>query len=211
MPANINYKPKAFDWNSKNIKWLKSYLLQKNRLLNKITSDVGVDIANINLLQFDSLCELLEKTAEGRELRTKMFKAWRSKKSRDSNNGKKIFTFNLDVQAGAQLKKLAHDRPLNKTLEDLIYGTFQSVESLRLETKQLKIQQKAEAEEIKEQQAEEEVALRYDVKSLGSQEKSELIRIILKLNRELSAKNDAYQEKDKALTMLKQEFDALCH
>jgi len=207
MPANINYKPKAFDWNSKNIKWLKSYLLQKNRLLNKITNDVGVDIANINLLQFDSLCELLEKTAEGRELRNKMFKAWRSKKSRDSNNGKKIFTFNLDVQAGTQLKKLAHDRPLNKTLEDLIYGTFQSVESLRQESKQLKLQKKVEEQKREEQEAEDEIAIRYEVKALSTQEKSELIRIILKLNRELKAKDEKIAEKEKALSTLKQEFD----
>ena len=207
MPANINYKPKAFDWNNKNIKWLKSYLLQKNRLLNKITNDVGVDIANINLLQFDSLCELLEKTAEGRELRTKMFKAWRSKKSRDSNNGKKIFTFNLDVQAGAHLKKLAHNRPINKTLEDLIYGTFQSVESLRQETKQAKMRKKAEEQKIEEQKAADEISLHYEVKALSTQEKSELIRIILKLNRELKAKEEVIDEKEKALIILKQEFD----
>lgn len=210
MPANIDYKPKTFEWNTTNISWLKSYLTQKSRLLNRITDGVGVDIANINLLQFNALCSLLEKTAEGRELRTKMFKAWRSKKSRDSNNGKKVFTFNLDVKAGVQLKKLAHNRAINKTLEDIIYGTFQSVESLRQQAKQLKSQKKAEEQKQQEQKEEEEIAIRYEVKTLATHEKSELIRVILKLNKQIKAQEEAYQEKQKALMKLQQEYDLLC-
>ncbi|MCG6202669.1 hypothetical protein [Psychromonas antarctica] len=197
MPVNIDYKPKTFEWNTTNIAWLKSYLTQKSRLLNLITDGVGVDIANINLLQFNGLCTLLEKTAEGRELRTKMFKAWRSKKSRDSNNGKKIFTFNLDVKAGLQLKKLADKRTINKTLEDIIYGTFQSEESLSLQAKQLKAQKKIEKQKLQEQQTEEEISIRFEVKALATQEKSELIRIILKLNKQLKMFEERYQERQK--------------
>lgn len=198
MNANIDYKPKTFEWNNTNINWLKSYLTQKSRLLNKITDDVGVDIANINLLQFNTLCTLLEKTAEGRELRTKMFKAWRSKKSRDSNNGKKVFTFNLDVKAGIQLKKLARDRPINKTLEDLIYGNFQNVETLRQQTKQLKLQQKIDEQKQQEQEREEEIALNLEVKILAAQEKSELIRTILKLNKKIKSQEESLQDTQKS-------------
>ena len=141
MATTAGYKPKEFLWNTTNTSWVKRYLTQKMPQLNRITNGVGVDIANLNLIQFDALCALLEKTAEGREMRSRMFKAWRSKKSRDSNNGKKSFTFNLDIRAGKQLKLLAKNRPINKTLEDLIYGTYQSTESLRQQARQLKTQQ----------------------------------------------------------------------
>jgi hypothetical protein len=206
MQNNIDYKPKSFQWNSTNIDWVKSYLTQKSRLLNKITDGVGVDIANINLLQFNALCSLLEKTAEGRELRTKMFKAWRSKKSRDSNNGKKIFTFNLEVKAGAQLKKLAHNNPINKTLEDLIYGTYESVEKIRLQTKELKAQEKREARQQQAIQAEEELLQHYEVQELAKKEKSELVRTILRLNKQVKKQEEDLQEKQKVLNALQKEF-----
>lgn len=210
MPANIDYKPKTFEWNKTNINWLKSYLTRKSRLLNNITDGVGVDIVNINLLQFDALCALLEETAEGRELRAKMFKAWRSKKSRDSDNGKKVFTFNLDKKAGVELKKLAHNRPINKTLEEIIFGTFQSVESLRQQAKQLKNQIKEEEQKHKEEKEEEDISIRFEVKALATQERSELIRTILKLNKIIKAHESDLDIKQKELSALKQEYDLLC-
>ncbi|WP_019615168.1 hypothetical protein [Psychromonas ossibalaenae] len=186
MHAATSYIPKEFKWNESNINWLKSYLIQKTPLLNQISSGIGIDIHNLNLLRFNELCELLDKSAEGRELRTRLFKAWRSKKSRDSNNGKKLFTFNLDIQAGIQLKKLAKNRTINGTLEDLIYGTYQSEEIKRSEAKQLKAeQQEVRQREADKKELEDEAAKNYDVKELAGQEKSELIRTILKLHKQL--------------------------
>jgi len=205
MATVPDYKPQEFSWNATNTLWLKKYLTQKIPQLNSITNGVGVDISNLNLLQFNSLCALLEKTAEGRELRSRMFKAWRSKKSRDSDNGKKSFTFNLDIQAGIALKKLAKNQAINKTLEDLIFGTYQSAESQRQEAKQQKARQKTEKAQ---QQLEDELALSYEVKELASQEKSELIRTILKLNRQLKANEDKLREKQLTLTLLQQEYDS---
>jgi len=207
MQNSIDYKPKSFQWNSANIEWVKNYLIQKSRLLNNITDGVGIDIANINLLQFDALCTLLEKTAEGRELRAKMFKAWRSKKSRDSNNGKKVFTFNLEVKAGAQLKKLAHNRPINKTLEALIYGTYQSVESLRQQTKELNAQKKRDIKQGQALKSEEELLQHYEVQALAKKEKSELVRIILRLNRQMKKQEETLREKQNVLAALQKEFN----
>ncbi|MFT7054314.1 MAG: hypothetical protein ACJAU1_001876, partial [Psychromonas sp.] len=114
--------PTGFTWNDVNSDWVKNYLTRKTALLQKLTSGIGVDINNMNEFQFQQVCQLLETTADGRELRNKMFKAWRSKKSRDSDNGKKLYTFNLSIKAGSYLKKIAKDNPINKTLEKLIFA-----------------------------------------------------------------------------------------
>ncbi|HEY5716597.1 MAG TPA: hypothetical protein VIS54_09290 [Psychromonas sp.] len=206
MAAVSGYQPKEFLWNTANIQWLKNYLTQKTPELNRLTNGVGIDITHLNLLQFDALCALLEKTAEGRELRTRMFKAWRSKKSRDSNNGKKSFTFNLDIEAGSKLKKLAKNRAINKTLEELIYGTYQSAESLRQEAKQLKAQQKSDKIQ---QSVQDELRYNYEVKELAGLEKSELIRTILKLNKQLKENQEKLKEKQLRLTQLQQDYDLL--
>ncbi|WP_028863606.1 hypothetical protein [Psychromonas aquimarina] len=186
MPSSASYIPKEFKWNKSNIEWLKSYLAQKTPLLNQISSGIGIDIHNLNLLRFNELCELLDKSADGRELRSRLFRAWRSKKSRDSDNGKKLYTFNLDIKAGTQLKKLAKNRTINSTLEDLIFGTYQSDEIKRAQAKQLKAEQKEiERQEETRKEVEDETAKNYDVKELAAQEKSELIRTILKLHKQL--------------------------
>lgn len=198
MSEITDFKPKTFEWNSTNISWLKGYLGKNSRVLNSVTGGVGVDIANMDLTQFDSLCRLLENTAEGRELRNKMFKAWRSKKSRDSNNGKKAYTFNLDIKTGSQLKKLAYNRPINKTLEDLINGTFQSVDELRKQTKKKKQQEK-----------EEKLSQEYEVKALAKQEKSELIRTILRLNKQIKTQEEAALKTQKSLISLQSQYDHL--
>ena len=57
----------------------------QSRVLQKLTGGIGIDINNLNQFQFQQLCQLLETTAEGRELRNQLFKALRSKKSRDSD------------------------------------------------------------------------------------------------------------------------------
>ena len=75
--------------------------------LKQLIAHEGIDIDNLTLQQFDQLCLRLEENAEGRELRNRLFKAWRSKKSRDSDNGKKLYSFNLEIKAGDLLKQLA--------------------------------------------------------------------------------------------------------
>jgi len=136
-----------------------------------------------------------------------MFKAWRSKKSRDSNNGKKVYTFNLDVKAGAALKKLAHNRPINKTLETLIYGTFESVESIREQKKALKAQKKRETEQAHAREVEEDLLDHYEVLELAKKEKSELIRTILRLSKQVKKQEEELHETQTVLTSLKKEFN----
>ena len=114
--------PASFQWNDTNSHWVKNYLMPKSDLLVTLTDGVDLSLNEMTEDKFTQLCQLLETTAEGRELRNKMFKAWRSKKSRDSDNGKKLYTFNLSIKAGEQLKKVAKQAPLNQTLEALIFA-----------------------------------------------------------------------------------------
>ena len=142
--------PASFEWNESNSQWVKNYLIPKTPLLLSLTQGLGIDINNMSETQFTQLCQLLETTAEGRELRNKMFKAWRSKKSRDSDDGKKLYTFNLSIKAGDQLKKVAKNKALNKTLESLIFAAKepardtkkmqQTIDSLSVKNQELKQQ-----------------------------------------------------------------------
>lgn len=188
--------PTGFQWNDVNSNWVKNYLTRKIALLQKLTSGIGVDINNMNLFQFQQLCQLLEKTAEGRELRDKMFKAWRSKKSRDKDNGKKLYTFNLSIKAGSYLKKIAKDNPINKTLENLILAGKLTSEDQTDKYKHKIAQLSAENEDLMRQlgkirlaAAEEmDAQLNSDlqVKELAALEKSQLIKQILLLQRKLN-------------------------
>jgi len=184
--------PASFEWNDINSKWVKNYLITKTTLILSLTNGMGLDLSNLTESKFTHFCELLEKTAEGRELRNKMFKAWRSKKSRDSNNGKKMYTFNLSIDAGTQLKKIAKQAPLNKTLEALIFaGKTQGKdpEKLQLQIKQLNQENqslKQEIEAINNQQAESLINADLHVTELAQLEKSQLIKQILILKRKLN-------------------------
>jgi len=186
--------PASFQWNDANAKWVKHYLMPKTTLILSLTNGMGLDLSNITESQFSHFCELLEKTAEGRELRNKMFKAWRSKKSRDSNNGKKMYTFNLSIDAGVQLKKIAKQAPLNKTLEALIFaGKTQGKdpEKLQQEIKRLQNenhQLKQEILAINDQQADALIANDLHVAELAKLEKSQLIKQILTLKRKIEVK-----------------------
>ena len=191
--------PTGFKWNDVNSNWVKSYLNRETALLQKLTSGIGVDINNINEFQFQQVCQLLETTADGRELRNKMFKAWRSKKSRDSDNGKKLYTFNLSIKAGNYLKKIAKDNPINKTLEKLIFaGKLTSedqadkykhkIAQLTLQNEQL-VSQLAQIS-LAPPPAEDEIQAHTNsdllVKELAGLEKSQLIKKILVLQRKLN-------------------------
>lgn len=192
--------PASFEWNESNSQWVKNYLIPKTPLLLSLTQGLGIDINNMSETQFKQLCQLLETTAEGRELRNKMFKAWRSKKSRDSDDGKKLYTFNLSIKAGDQLKKVAKNKALNKTLESLI---FAAKESARDENKmQQKIDSLSEENDRLKQQLSEtqnqasngsdinnlESLIKNDlqVAELAKLEKSQLIKQILLLKRKLN-------------------------
>ena len=183
--------PASFEWNDTNSKWVKNYLMPKTTLILSLTNGIGLDLSNLTESKFTHFCELLEKTAEGRELRNKMFKAWRSKKSRDSDNGKKMYTFNLSIDAGTQLKKIAKQAPLNKTLEALIFaGKTQGKdpEKLQQQIKQLNLENhklKQEIETINDQQAESLINADLHVTELAKLEKSQLIKQILILKRKL--------------------------
>jgi len=188
--------PASFTWNDANSLWLQNYLMPKIDLLSTLIAGTDININVMDESQFKQLCQLLETTADGRELRNKMFKAWRSKKSRDSDNGKKLYTFNLSIKAGDQLKKVAKGNPLNKTLESLIFtgkNTLQEsilsnkkIEQLTLENKMLK--QKL-AHLSKNEEAEIELLINKDlyVSELAALEKSQLIKQILMLKRKLQA------------------------
>jgi len=188
--------PTGFQWNDVNSNWVKNYLTRKIALLQKLTSGIGLDINNINQFQFQQLCQLLEQTAEGRELRDKMFKAWRSKKSRDKDNGKKLYTFNLSIKAGSYLKKIAKDNPINKTLENLILAGKLTSEDQTDKYKHKIAQLSAENEDLMRQLAklhlaaaeEMDAQLNSDlqVKELAALEKSQLIKQILLLQRKLN-------------------------
>jgi len=184
--------PASFEWNDTNSKWVKNYLMPKTTLILSLTNGMGLDLSNLTESKFTHFCELLEKTAEGRELRNKMFKAWRSKKSRDSNNGKKMYTFNLSIDAGTQLKKIAKQAPLNKTLEALIFaGKTQGKdpEKLQQQIKQLNTENqklKQEIESINDQQADSLINADLHVTELAKLEKSQLIKQILILKRKLN-------------------------
>lgn len=184
--------PASFEWNNINSKWVKNYLMPKSTLILSLTNGMGLDLNNITEDNFKTFCELLEKTAEGRELRNKMFKAWRSKKSRDSDNGKKMYTFNLSINAGEQLKKIAKHAPLNKTLEKLIFtGKVESKESEKnvQKMKQLKLENQKLKEELKalsNDQVETFMNSDLQVNDLAKLEKSQLIRQILILKRKIT-------------------------
>ena len=191
--------PASFTWNDLNSRWVKNYLMPKAALLITLTNGIGLDVNNLNEAQFMQLCQLLETTAEGRELRNKMFKAWRSKKSRDSDNGKKLYTFNMSIKAGAQLKKIAQQSPLNQTLECLIFAAKthspkqvklqQQISQYKLENKEL-LRQLAEANKnarsnFDDIESESLIQLDLQVNELAKLEKSQLIKQILMLKRKL--------------------------
>jgi len=191
--------PASFKWNDINSTWVKNYLFPKADLLITLTNNSDFDIKKIDEQQFIQLCQLLETTADGRELRNKMFKAWRSKKSRDSNNGKKLYTFNLSIKAGDQLKKIAKKAPLNKTLETLIFlGDINSLENQKLEqqvqqyqleNEQLKLELSKEKNKVyainDDTEIESLLAENLQVTELAKLEKSQLIKQILMLKRKL--------------------------
>lgn len=185
--------PASFKWNDKNAQWVKNYLMPKSDLLLPLTNGIGLDLSHLTEDKFTHLCGLLEKTAEGRELRNKMFKAWRSKKSRDSNNGKKIYTFNLSIDAGIQLKKIAKQAPLNKTLESLIFAgkvSQQDISPLTEKVKQLEAENKTLKKQIStlnDAQAESLITTDLQVTELAKLEKSQLIKQILILKRKLNS------------------------
>lgn len=190
--------PAGFEWNEVNSTWVKNYLTPKIALLQKLTNGIGFDVQNITQLQFQQFCQLLESSAEGRELRNKMFKAWRSKKSRDSDNGKKLFTFNLSIKAGLALKKIAKQTPLNQTLEQLIFAgqlngqhsdkQTNKIERLIAENKQLTAQlEKISAIDVSHQDHLDAIINNdLQVKALAELEKSQLIKHILALKRKLT-------------------------
>ena len=190
--------PNGFEWNEVNSNWVKNYLTRKTALLQKLTSGIGVDINNLSQFQFNQLCQLLVTTAEGRELRNNMFKAWRSKKSRDSDNGKKLYTFNLSIKAGNHLKKIAKNNPINQTLEKLIFAgkltTDQAhkynhkIEQLKAQNEQLALQLKQIPVDNKSVEDENQALINSDlqVKELAELEKSQLIKQILLLKRKLN-------------------------
>jgi len=191
--------PASFQWNEANSQWVKNYLRPKTPLLLSLTQGLGVDINNMSAAQFTQLCQLLETTAEGRELRNKMFKAWRSKKSRDSDDGKKLYTFNLSIKAGNQLKKVAKNKALNKTLESLIFSAKepdpvvkkmqQTIDSLNVENEKLK-QKLSDAEDqvlsgSDTYNLESLIENDLQVAELAKLEKSQLIKQILLMKRKL--------------------------
>lgn len=190
--------PVGFEWNELNSQWVKNYLSKNTALLQKLTNGLGVDIVNLNYFQFQQICQLMEATAEGRELRNKMFKAWRSKKSRDSDNGKKLYTFNLSIKAGDHLKKIAKNNPINKTLEKLIFNSNFKEEptpKYKETIKQLKIENNLLTKQLsdfagKETNDEEEIQILIKkdlhVKELAELEKSQLIKQILLLKRKIN-------------------------
>jgi Holliday junction resolvase RusA-like endonuclease len=189
--------PASFQWNDTNSHWVKNYLMPKSDLLVTLTDGVDLSLNEMTEDKFTQLCQLLETTAEGRELRNKMFKAWRSKKSRDSDNGKKLYTFNLSIKAGEQLKKVAKQAPLNQTLESLIFaGKINSGhdEKLQQQLTQCKLEnerlQKQLSDALQKTQtvnddAEIESLINSDlqVTELAKLEKSKLIKQILMLKR----------------------------
>ena len=197
--------PASFIWNDTNRLWLQNYLMPKIDLLSTLITDTDIDIKVMNESQFKQLCQLLETTADGRELRNRMFKAWRSKKSRDSNNGKKLYTFNLSIKAGDQLKQVAKGNALNKTLESLIFAEKNTSQALILSNKKidkLTIENKKLKQNSihlpKNEEAEIEILINKDlyVSELATLEKSQLIRQILMLKRQLQAskKNNDYNK-----------------
>jgi len=191
--------PASFEWNESNSQWVKSYLLPKSELLLNLTNGQPLDTNNMDELGFKQFCQLLETTAEGRELRNKMFKAWRSKKSRDSDNGKKLYTFNLSIKAGDQLKKVAKSAPLNQTLESLIFSETtlqQENDKLLKQLKQTEVENKKLEKQLEEvnakispvdDDAEIEALVESDIQvsELAALEKSKLIKQILILKRKL--------------------------
>lgn len=187
--------PASFEWSDLTQSWVKSYLMPKKNQIKALLDKVNINIETINENQFSQLCQILETTAEGRELRNKMFKAWRSKKSRDSDNGKKLYTFNLSIKAGDQLKKIAKNSPLNKTLESLIFSKTLSSDKMNEHSKKLTELQN-ENTQLKKQLNGIETNIDEDagtilnknlqVNELAKLEKSQLIKQILILKRKLN-------------------------
>jgi hypothetical protein len=191
--------PASFQWNESNSQWVKNYLLPKSALLLTLTDGQPLEMDSMDETGFKQFCQLLETTAEGRELRNKMFKAWRSKKSRDSDNGKKLYTFNLSIKVGDQLKKVAKNAPLNQTLESLIFSETTLQQENEMLLKQLRqsesVNKKLEKQldEINQaikpvdDSAEIEALIASDIQvsELAVLEKSKLIKQILILKRKL--------------------------
>ncbi|MDA7745740.1 hypothetical protein N8878_00215 [Psychromonas sp.] len=192
--------PASFECNDSNFNWVKNYLMPKAELFTELTNGSDLDLEHLDETQFKQLCQILETTAEGRELRNKMFKAWRSKKSRDSDNGKKLYTFNLSIKAGDQLKQIAQHAPINKTLELIIFNagsSFKTIEKLQQQVNDLKeenitLQQQLSkttmlmTTESDESQAESILSDSLQITELAKLEKSQLIKQILNLKRKLT-------------------------
>lgn len=190
--------PASFQWNDSNRQWAINYLKSKQPAVDEFIDELNIDIENLQEQTFIQLCQHLESSAAGREIRNKMFKAWRSKRSRDNDDGKKLYTFNMSVKAGEQLKKIANKAPLNKTLEALIFleqSTQQEKQQLQKQVKQLQ----SENDQLKQQVTsnsyhtaqddESEINSllndELDIKELASLEKSQLVKKILLLKRQL--------------------------
>lgn len=187
--------PASFEWSDLTQSWVKSYLMPKKNQIKALLDKVNINIETINENQFSQLCQILETTAEGRELRNKMFKAWRSKKSRDSDNGKKLYTFNLSIKAGDQLKKIAKSSPLNKTLESLIFSKTLSADKMNEHSKKLTELQNENTQLRKQlngietnidEDADTILNKNLQVNELAKLEKSQLIKQILILKRKLN-------------------------
>lgn len=189
--------PASFQWNDINRQWAINYLKSKQALLNPFISELAIDVENLQEQTFINLCQHLESCAEGREIRNKMFKAWRSKKSRDNDDGKKLYTFNMSVKAGEQLKKIAKNAPLNKTLEALIFLEQNSqqektqlqerVSELEKQNMQLKQQLRNAHMNLSSDDTQSETLLEQDmdIQSLAKLEKSQLVKKILLLQRQV--------------------------
>lgn len=189
--------PASFQWNDANRRWAINYLKSKQPSVNEFMQALQIELDDLQEQSFIQLCQHLEESAAGREIRNKMFKAWRSKKSRDNDDGKKLYTFNMSVKAGEQLKKIAKSAPLNKTLEALIF-LEQSTQQEKQQLKQQITQLQSENEQLKQQVANAQINVYtsnddmdsllegdVDIKELAKLEKSQLLKKILYLKRQL--------------------------
>lgn len=115
------------DWFDANdpaqVGWAKQYWT------NKARADLS---ARMHGLHAQTTLEWLAESAEGRELLTKMRRAWNTHKSK-AKSERKSYTFVLSATADRQLRALTKGQSKSETLEALIRRGFDFEASLRIE------------------------------------------------------------------------------
>ena len=129
------------------MQWVRRYLLKNG--------NTNLPLADTDLIAW---LESQENNADYRESIGLMSAAWRQKKYRDQNSGRKPYSFHLPTSAQATLKKLAFSKRLTITavLEQIISEALEDEKHHTKELRALKKEHKGMLDKAKESSLEKE-------------------------------------------------------